>query len=223
MSLLERMQPSVDATIASLLGTEFRPDPIAGTLFSRVVSVLSSAYKRHGSIIEQAVVECLKTNPRYSVWRVDQFGIQDHATITVAAAQNNPSSLDHTDLPHVDDGAGNIRLQLDAVVFDQDTGIVSGYEIKRGNGLLNDAGKQRSMKREALLAKILLREHRCQRGFQATDSRAHIVFYYGVRSISAPLGLVGTELDDHFGMPIWAEVETVNSYFRSRLFPIISL
>ena len=221
MSLLETMQPSVDATIASLLGTEFRPDPIAGTLFSRLVSVLSSAYKRHGSIIEQSVIECLKTNPRYMVWRVDQFGVQDQATVTVAAAQNNPGSLDNTHLPYVGDGAGNNRLQLDAVVFDHDTGIVSGYEIKRGNGF-HDAGKQRSMKREALLAKILLRDHCRQRGLQATDSRAHIVFYYGMRSIPAPLGLIGAELDDHFGMPIWSEVESVNSYFRSRLFEIIS-
>ena len=115
----------------------------------------------------------------------------------------------------------NNRIQLDAVVFDNDTGIVSSYEIKRGNGHF-DAGKQRSMKREALLSKVLLRDHCRQRGLPATDSRAYIVFYYGIRSIPAPLGLIGTELDDHFGMPILSEVETVNAYFRSRLFEIIS-
>jgi hypothetical protein len=214
------MRPSVDATIDALVDTEFRPDPIAGTLFSRVVSVLSSAYKRHGSIIERAIVECLQTNPRYKVWRVDRFGIQDQASVTVAVAQNNPGTLDNTHLPYVGNAASN-NIQLDAVVYDNVTNIVSSYEIKRGNGAF-DAGKQRSMKREALLAKILLRDHCCQLGYPATDSRAHVVFYYGIRSIAAPLGLIGKELDDHFGMPIWDEVETVNAYFRSRLFEIIS-
>ena len=78
------------------------------------------------------------------------------------------------------------------------------------------------MKRDALLAKVLLRDHCVQRGHEATDSRAHIIFYYGVRSIAAPLGITGEELDAHFGMPVWEEVESVNAYYRSRLFEIIS-
>ncbi|MER8816039.1 hypothetical protein [Mesorhizobium sp. M0965] len=221
MTLLDTMRQSVDSTIDSLASAEFRPDPIAGTLFSRVVSVLSSAYKRHGSIIEKAILERLRENPRYDVWGVEGFGIQNQASITVAAALNNPTSLYSTHLPYIGDHLGESRLQLDAVVFDKQTNIVSSYEIKRGNGQF-DAGKQRSMKREALLSKVLLRDHAIQRGFNAQDSRAHIVFYYGIRSIAAPLGLIGTELDDHFGMAIWDEVEIVNSYFRSRLFEIIS-
>jgi len=221
MTLLDTMKESVDTTIDALANAEFRPDPIAGTLFSRVVSVLSSAYKRHGSIIEGAILNRLQQNPRYEVWRVDRFGVQGQASVTVAAALNNPTSLYSTHLPYVGDSMGDNQIQLDAVVFDNDTKIVSSYEIKRGNGQF-DAGKQRSMKREALLSKVLLRDHAIQRGFDAQDSRAYIVFYYGIRSIPAPLGLVGLELDDHFGMPIWDEVEVVNAYFRSRLFEIIS-
>jgi hypothetical protein len=124
-------------------------------------------------------------------------------------------------LPYVGDDAGDSRLQIDAVVFDHETNIVSSYEIKRGNGAF-DAGKQRSMKRDALLCKILLRSHCQQRGFPAVDSRSHVIFYYGVRSIPAPMGLIGEELDDHFGFPIFDEIEAVNSYYRTRLFEIIS-
>lgn len=221
MTLLDVLGPEVDQTIDALANTKFRPDPIAGQLFSRVVSVLSSAYKRHGSIIERSIVECLRQNPRYEVWRVDRFAIQQQASITVAAAQDDPATLDHTHLPYLGDGQGDNQIQLDAVVYDRETEIVSSYEIKRGNGHF-DAGKQRSMKREALLSKILLRSHSEARGFPATDSQAHVIFYYGLRSIPAPLGLIGEELDDHFGMPVWEEVEAVNAYFRSRLFEIIS-
>lgn len=221
MPIIDILRPQVDLTVAALAEVEFRPDPIAGQLFSRMVSVLSSAYKRHGAIIEAAIVEAIRQNPRYEVWRVDRFGVQQQASTTVAAAGNNHISLANTHLPYVGDMAGDAQLQIDAVVFDHQTGLVSSYEIKRGNGHF-DAGKQRSMRREALISKILLRDHCVQRGFQAVDSRAHIIFYYGLRSIAAPLGIIGQELDAHFDMPIWDEVESVNAYFRSRLFQIIS-
>lgn len=221
MPILDLIKPQVDATIEALAAAEFRPDPIAGTLFSRMISVLSSAYKRHGPIIEKSILECLNQNPRYTAWTVDRFGVQQQASTTVAAAGNNPHTLANTHLPYVGDYLGDAHLQLDAVVFDHQTGIVSSYEIKRGNGQF-DAGKQRSMKREALLSKILLRDHCLQRGYQAIESRAHIIFYYGMRSIPAPIGIIGAELDAHFEMPIWEEVELVNAYFRSRLFEIIS-
>ena len=90
MPILDLLKPQVDATIASLAAVEFRPDPIAGTLFSRMVSVLSSAYKRHGAIIENAILRCLTQSDRYEVWRVDRFGVQQQAKTTVAAA-GNPS------------------------------------------------------------------------------------------------------------------------------------
>ena len=221
MTVLDLLKPHVDATIDSLSEAEFRTDPIAGALFSRVVSVLSSAYKRHGSIIERAILETLSEDERFVVWRVDRFGIQQQAAVTVAAAQNNPSSLDDTHLPYVGDGAGENQIQLDLVVFDKTTNIVSSYEIKRGNGSF-DAGKQRSMKREALLCKVLLRSHCIQRGYHAIDSRAHIIFYYGVRSIPSPIGITGNELNEHFGLDVTTNIEAVNTYFRSRLFEIIS-
>lgn len=221
MPILDLLRPQVDATVQALSQVEFRVDPIAGTLFSRMTSVLSSAYKRHGAIIERAIVECLNQSDRYTVWNVDRFGVQQQATTTVAAAGNNHQSLANTHLPYVGDHAGDSQLQIDAVVFDHQTGIVSSYEIKRGNGQF-DAGKQRSMKRDALLSKVLLRDHCVQRGHEATASRAFIIFYYGIRSIPAPLGLTGQELDDHFELPVWEEVETVNAYYRSRLFEIIS-
>jgi hypothetical protein len=186
-----------------------------------MVSVLSSAYKRHGAIIENAILECLNQSDRYEVWRVKKFGVQQQAKTTVAAAGNNAQTLDNTHLPYVGDSVGDAHLQIDAVVFDHETDIVSAYEIKRGNGY-HDAGKQRSMKTDALTAKILLRDHCVQRGFQATGSRSFIIFYYGVRSIPAPMGIIGQEMDAHFGIPVWEEVELVNAYFRSRLFEIIS-
>ena len=221
MSVLDALKPQVDATVQNLAAAEFRVDPIAGTLFSRLVSVLSSAYKRHGNIIESAIVESIRANERYEIWRVGNFGVQQQAQTTVAAALADPDTLNDTHLPYVGDGQGDSSIQIDAVVFDKQTHVISSYEIKRGNGHF-DAGKQRSIKRDALLAKILLRSHSQARGFDAVGSRTHVIFYYGVRSIPAPMGIIGAELDAHFGMAIQQNVEEVNAYFRSRLFDIIS-
>ncbi|MCP4308108.1 MAG: hypothetical protein GY788_25180, partial [bacterium] len=182
--------------------------------------MLSSAYKRHGSIIENAIVASIQSNPRYEVWRVERFGIQQQALTTVAAALLDPGSLDHAHLPYVGDGQGDSSIQIDAVVFDRETHIVSSYEIKRGNGHF-DAGKKRSMMRDALLSKILLRSHCIAKGWEAIDSKTYVIFYYGVRSIPAPIGLIGEELDAHFGAEIHDDIEEVNGYFRGRLFEII--
>jgi hypothetical protein len=57
--ILEKLKPIVDKTISKLLNVKFRHDPIAGK-YSIVTSLLSSAYKRHGTIIEEAIVEALR-------------------------------------------------------------------------------------------------------------------------------------------------------------------
>jgi hypothetical protein len=56
-TLVELLEPVIDATIQRLNNKVFLPDPIAGPHFSRIVSVMSSAYKRHGYIIERAILE----------------------------------------------------------------------------------------------------------------------------------------------------------------------
>jgi len=55
MPFLERVAPVVDETIESLARTAFIEDPIAGPRYSRATSIISSAYKRHGRILEAAV------------------------------------------------------------------------------------------------------------------------------------------------------------------------
>lgn len=68
----------------------------------------------------------------------------------------------------------------------------------------------------------LLVDYAKQRGLKASSARSHVIFYYGKRSVPAPMGIVGDEIDDHFGMSLVAEIEAVNEYFRRRLFEILS-
>ena len=60
IDILPLLEPELEKTIDSLNRTEFAPDPIAGAHFSRMVSLLSSSYKRHGYILERSILEAIK-------------------------------------------------------------------------------------------------------------------------------------------------------------------
>jgi hypothetical protein len=61
MSFMERVSPVVDETIRALSKKKFIEDPVAGAGYSRSTSIVSSAYKRHGRILETALREATGT------------------------------------------------------------------------------------------------------------------------------------------------------------------
>jgi len=69
MTFMERVTPVVDDTIAALSHVKFVEDPIAGTRYSRATSIVSSAYKRHGRILEIALRESLRDSNRHKTTR----------------------------------------------------------------------------------------------------------------------------------------------------------
>ncbi|MDC1428115.1 hypothetical protein N8156_05330 [Rhodospirillaceae bacterium] len=74
-SLIETISPIVEETVERLKRKKFKKDPIAGEHFSKIVSLMSSAYKRHGFILEKAILEQLRTNPDFEVWEDRQFSV----------------------------------------------------------------------------------------------------------------------------------------------------
>lgn len=216
-TLIERLTPDVERTIESLARRKFDPDPLAGGHFSRIVSLLSSAYKRHGFILEAAIREQLKTNPQFEVWNDPQFYISKDAMSQAATIKGEGPVAKQFKY----DAKNPNYLQVDTVVWDRERRTIKAYEVKRGHGD-HDAGKKRSIRRDLACVEAHLIDYARQRGFKAKEARAHVIFYYGKRSLPAPLSLVGEELDTHFGMSVYAEVETVNDHFRRRLFEILS-
>lgn len=207
--LVSIMEPEVEATIQRLNGRKFRPDPIAGEHFSKIVSVMSSAYKRHGFIIERAILEQLRFNQDFEVWEDKAFQVPTTADHIVDSAIGEPEHIFGSETGYRE---GSRTLQVDAIVYDKITGSLRAYEIKRGSGL-HDAGKRRSILRDLLCLQVLLKSYGQQRGLEVSDAKAHIIFYYGQCSIKKPFSLTRDELDDHFGFPVIDAVEKVNSYF----------
>lgn len=215
MSCLEAVRPFVDNTITALSKVDFRDDPIAGRKYARATSIVSSAYKRHGKIIEQALIERLKQNNRLSVWTDEVFAVSPAAENTFSTS--SPADCCLSELPY---GASKRALQIDLLVFDEVSGDLRAYEVKRGNGAF-DSGKIRSVMRDLLCTHMLLKSYGIARGHGVRCAEAKIIFYYGVRSIPKPYSLIREELDEHFQFPIVDAVEEVNSYFRDRLHELL--
>jgi len=217
-SVLELLKDEVEKTIKSLDATRFTPDPIAGRHFSKITSIMSSAYKRHGYILERSILEALKLCPHFEVWRDALFQVPSAVEHIVDGSIGDPTKLIGTDYPSSE---GQRTLQVDIIVFDKNNGTLKAYEVKRGAGL-HDSGKRRSMLKDTLCVQVLLKSYGKQRGLDVKEALSHIIFYYGKCSIPKPFAVTGSELDDHFGWPVYEAVEEVNRYFQSRLFSILS-
>jgi hypothetical protein len=216
--VLDLLKPEIEKTVNGLDLKVFDADPIAGPHFSKITSVMSSAYKRHGYILERAILEALKLCPHFEVWRDPIFPVPPAVDHIVDGSIGEPTKLIGTDYPTSD---GQRTLQVDAIVFNKDKGTLNAYEIKRGSGL-HDSGKRRSMLRDTLAVQVLLKSYGKQRGHEISSAFSHIIFYYGKCSIPKPFSLTGAELDEHFGWPVHEAVEEVNKYFQGRLFSILA-
>jgi hypothetical protein len=215
MTYLDRVKPIVDQTISTLASAKFIVDPIAGEKYSRLTSIISSAYKRHGTILEFALRESLSESNRHKVWREEKFRVS-RAADQIVGQQTDEAYLS-TGLPY---GEGMRTLQIDLMVYDSADQTLRAYEIKRGNGQF-DAGKIRSIKRDLIVTQMLLKSYGETFKLAPKKAESRIIFYYGRRSIPRPLSLIGTELNEHFGFPVYNYVEDANLYFKQQLYDLL--
>jgi hypothetical protein len=213
---MDRVTPVIDATIKLLSSTNFIVDPIAGEKLSRSTSIMSSAYKRHGRILETALRESLRDSNRHRVWNDDVFRVSRAADALVSSQSEAESR--HSSLPY---GESIRTIQIDMIAFDEADRTIRAYEVKRGNGRF-DAGKIRSIKRDLLCTQVLLKSYGDVAKCPAEAAEARIIFYYGLRSIPKPWSLDRDELDEHFGYPVVPKIEQANEYFRIRLHELLA-
>ena len=213
------MEPEIEKTISRLekKTRTFHPDPIAGENFSRIASIVSSSYQRHGFILERAVFEQLKLCPRFKVWADPSFQVTGNADQIVSASLTDPSAIDGVNHSY---NIGERILKIDALVFDTDTKRLGAYKIKRAT-FTADSGKKRQMLQDLLCSKILLKSYGDKLDLNPETIESRIIFYYGECSLPKPYALTGEELDEHFGWDIRGPVEEVNELFQQRLFALL--
>jgi len=215
MAFMDRVRPVVDDTISALSRSKFVNDPVAGVRYSRSTSIISSAYKRHGRILETALRESLRESNRHRVWQENAFRVSRAADALVGS--QGEDACRESALPY---GEGVRSLQVDMVAFDNADQTIRAYEVKRGNGQF-DAGKIRSIKRDLMCIQVLLKSYGGVANVEPVSAESRIIFYYGVRSIPRPWSLVREELDAHFGFPVVARIEEANEYFQTKLYELL--
>ena len=126
MSFMERVAPVVDETIRALAQTKFVQDPVAGMRYSRATSIVSSAYKRHGRILETALRESLRESNRHKVWQEDAFKVSRAADALFGSQSED--ACRQSALPY---GDAVRTIQVDMVAFDSADQTIRSYEVKR--------------------------------------------------------------------------------------------
>lgn len=213
---LVRMAPTLSAALAKLADTRFRTDPIGGDKYSRATSIISSAYKRHGQILGRALLERLKDCDRFQVWTEDAFKL---ATSSRTELQRGMPATAYREVA-LTYGEQEQAIPVDLIVHDAAARTIRSYNVKRGNGAY-DAGKKRLILNELLRVQMHLAGYARTMGFAVETAEAHIIFYYGLRSIPEPFSLIAEDLDEHFGFPVVEAMEAVNDQFRDGLHALI--
>lgn len=173
---------------------------------------MSSAYKRHGQIIEAALLECLKDCARLRVWREDEFKLSHESSRQLRLHEG----LERYVSVELEYGDHERTIPIDIIAFDSSASILTAYNVKRGNGSY-DGGKRKLIRDNLLRTQMLLKDYGRKLGIEAQEARVRIIFYYGVLSLPRPLALAGAELDAHFAFPVMQSIEEVNTSFRERL------
>jgi hypothetical protein len=93
---LASVYAEVDATIRRLAAKQFPTDPVVEARYSRITSIVSSAYKRHGGIIERAFAAALRESPHLTVWEDPIFQVSaaaERLADSDATAMGQPAPL----------------------------------------------------------------------------------------------------------------------------------
>jgi hypothetical protein len=210
----DKLRALADGHLQSLRRVRFTPDPLFPTHSLRR-QIEGSAIKRHGGLIEGAIIEALTQEPDYQLWKEARFSIP--AAADHAVQSQNPDEIAFTRLPY---GAAGRSLQIDLLAYSRSRRRLGAYEIKRGLGR-HDSSKLRSIRRDVFAVQTVLASYGASQGVAVNDAISRVIFYYGARSLPVGWSLVGAELDEHFGCRIRSRVEEMTDYFRAHLDDLI--
>ena len=214
------MKPIVDTTIKRLSEKKFKIDPIAGDKLSKTTSIMSSSYKRHGTIIETAFLHKLNSFDHIEAWEEKHFKVSRQAN--TFASQENIKSLDFTKGTLLPYGEEYDTLQIDLIVHDRKHKTLKAYDIKRGFGK-HDAGKTISLRRALISTHILLRNYGKTKSItvKSENCEAKLICYYGEKTLPSPLSIDKDEIDKHFKVSILKDIESINQYYKEKLNELI--
>jgi hypothetical protein len=150
--------------VAAAAGTKFPLDELLGPELSRLISVSTSVVKRHGLLLERAIVEALEASGRFQVLHNPVLPVTSAADSLVAS--NSPEALARIALRY--DTPAVRSVTHDIVVVDLAAAWAGAYQIKRGGG---DMGPRlrKPLERDLAAVRLLLRAYLRDQGYSAVD------------------------------------------------------
>lgn len=200
--------------VVGALGGDFSVDPIVGPALSRCFSVIGSLIQRHGLLIQRTLADALVASGRFDVMFNVQIPLTEAAR-DLLVSRNAPGSLAKISLQS--DSRAIRMVTLDLLVIDLEARWAGVYDVKRGNGA-SDNGKRRKLERDLHGVRLVLADHLVKLGYEGIDDvTVGIIDYYGLSTFSREIKILGSELDEHFGVPVVQHVEALTEALSAAL------
>lgn len=204
---LGRLSRAAEEALATSLAIDFETDPILGPEVSPLVSRASSLQKRHGFLLEFAIVCALRHSGRFVVLPGTEIPIT--AAADSLASLSSADALAGIELPHEPPFVRNVTLDL--VVVDRERGWAGGFECKRGRGKCTSR-LLRPIVRDLEATGVLLTSYLQGRGFETVGSTVTgLIDIYGGSRAPDHLVLNLADLDAFFGVPVSPVIDEMNA------------
>lgn len=211
-ALSAELLASAKSAIATAVRSTFHPDPLLGPGLSHTISVIGSAVKRHGHLLEQGICEALEHSDRFIVETNVVMPITLASESLVAG--NSPGAL--STLSIASDTESRQVAHLDLIAVDVDKAKAFILEIKRGSGA-TELKKRKQTERLLLAAKLQGKSFLRTLGYEVESVEAFVVDWCGRSAFPPSLTVTREGVDALFGVPVTATVEAMTGVMRREL------
>ncbi len=107
---------------------------------------------------------------------------------------------------------------IDFLTFNEETGRLCSYEIKRGGGT-HDSEKKEKIISNLIAVQVLLKNYGISKKLNVKKARSYIVSHFNSQLLPTQwkkLEINGNNIDDHFGRPIKEQLLLGEEFFKSQ-------
>ena len=200
------------AAVRSAARTEFNLDPLLSPEISHLGSVIASAIKRQGPLLERALGETLK-HGGLTVLRNQRVPI----TRGTLALVNSKDPNQFGGQIGYDDNEIVNHADADLITIDEKQGWAAMLQIKRGGGL-TETKKRKADERGLYGARMTLASYLRQEGYRAVDyAEVGVIDVFGQSGYDKDLVIPKSELDEFFGLSVTPVIDEVTTVMRETL------
>lgn len=174
----------------------------------------------HGQFIEELYMQAVATTCDYlKVWKEEKFKISRDA-FDISGRQNDISVL-KSELAYGDVLKINNKpktRQIDFCTFNEETGRLCSYEIKRGGGT-HDSEKKEKIVANLIAVQLLLKNYGINKNLNVKKARSFIVSHYNSQLLPSKwkrLEVNGNNINEHFGRPVKEQLLLGEEYFQKQ-------